>query len=479
MMALCPKGNFCGNRTDISTSLSLGYYAVDSNGNYAETGGVHEARCEAGHYCSGGNRTACDEPGEYCREGSTSKAICAAGHFCPDSSTQIACRPGRDYCPSGSIEARPCLKGATCLVPGAPELIMPKRINELRESELQHMQTLLADPGSRTFAYNISLSAPPTEGNNVTVHIELNVISNSGCVDQRDRIRLVTRELAFSALNYDVPQAVSSDIFVVDLYQGTLQASFEHSVQTSDPFWNTAILLPVSLTLLDSDPCPFGAQSVEDVASVVRTCACMEQFYVTETDPYFCDSATACEACVAGMECDWDTPINVQLVDVLIEPMKYRDSNTSILVAPCPIDRAMSCAGNATAGDYLCREGHVGPLCQVCRVTVDRTYVWSNDVCTVCDQQRRFTVYVIFTVILVIFCGITFYLYRATKDARFLQRHGFEVLLPLFLPHSVLLFSPFLFLPLPYQRPRILLQFPVMTSTSFHFFTSPPCISAL
>ena len=60
----CPKGSYCPNRgSAIPTSLQVGHFAVDTNGNFVDTSGVDKKICPPGHFCSGGDKMPCTEAG--------------------------------------------------------------------------------------------------------------------------------------------------------------------------------------------------------------------------------------------------------------------------------------------------------------------------------------------------------------------------------------------------------------------------------
>jgi hypothetical protein len=109
----CRKGSHCPSGVQFPVSLSSGFYAVDSGEIYTEAGGVAEVVCEAGHHCSGGNRTVCEAEGDYCKEGSTAPTTCAIGFFCSDSASKTQCSLG-NYCPPGSTAESACPLGFFC-----------------------------------------------------------------------------------------------------------------------------------------------------------------------------------------------------------------------------------------------------------------------------------------------------------------------------------------------------------------------------
>jgi hypothetical protein len=243
----CPMGTYCAAQSALPPSLSNGYYAVTSSGEYTAAGGVEEVICPAGWYCSGGNKELCTTQGSYCPMGSSREATCAMGHHCPRSEEQLICDAGYfctvgnatkclpgNVCPIGSSRALPCPKGsycdedatqqiecesgsycpegtfgepqhcaegAICTNPAWPELIFDPATLEIRESDLARDGWI--------FAFNVRLSAAPVHGTRVTVQVEKgDTVQVTDCIAYEDGLTLLQNELVFDRLNYNFSQTV-------------------------------------------------------------------------------------------------------------------------------------------------------------------------------------------------------------------------------------------------------------------------------
>jgi hypothetical protein len=259
------------------------------------------------------------------------------------------------------------------------------------------------------FSYNLSLSAQPQK--DVIIQINMTRSQNIPCIQQNERLELVTTNLTFSMANYNTSQAVIAVAKKRDKYEGPMSVTFEHRVKTEDEVWQAPFLLPVSLTLLDGDPCENGAAPLDTQVktavgdnTTVRICQCGEGYFVNQSDSTFCGSAT-CTECTEGMICrakDGEEAYrNLNLTLIPIEPGFYRENSNSSVVVKCPVKRA--CAGkNKFAGDDLCVEGHSGPMCQVCIVTDELTYVWSDGQCVPCESSHDGTIYGLLIVVLLL-----------------------------------------------------------------------------
>ncbi len=173
-------------------------------------------------------------------------------------------------------------------------------------------------------------------------------------------------------------------------------------------------MLPVSLTLLDDDACEKGAAPLtKDLGDkiIVRICQCEKGYFIDQSDSKFCGSAN-CTECTKGMMCrakDGEAVTayqNLELQSIRIEPGFYRENSQSSVVVKCPVEG--TCAGNEVAGDLLCVEGHSGPMCQVCLVTDEVTYVWSNDRCVPCESSHEGIMYGLLTVVLLLASIVTY-----------------------------------------------------------------------
>jgi hypothetical protein len=154
----------------------------------------------------------------------------------------------------------------------------------------------------------------------------------------------------------------------------------------------------MSITIADDDPCVEGARKYDDVFQGLRKCGCAEDFFIGKRDPSYCDSVTKCEPCPEGMECTFQQ----KLEEAQISSGWYRPNDASLSVVECPLPHV--CVGEKTSGDDLCREGHKGPLCLVCR----QDYVWSSsDECVLCDSELEISLYLGLGVSLLILAAIS------------------------------------------------------------------------
>jgi len=111
----CQKGTYCPERSELPRGLSHGHHAVNSLGNFTTVGGVGEAICPAGSYCSEGDTSDC-EFGQFCPEGTSSPAKCPSGSFCANPAHKETCSSGK-LCPEGSTKSSVCEAGSFCVTP--------------------------------------------------------------------------------------------------------------------------------------------------------------------------------------------------------------------------------------------------------------------------------------------------------------------------------------------------------------------------
>ena len=102
----CTKGSFCGAGSVLPQSLTQGHYAVDASGNIAVEEAVDEAICQAGSYCSGGERTTC-EAGHVCAVGASLATEARPGYYTSDSAGK--------FMEEGAVEERLCPAGSYCV----------------------------------------------------------------------------------------------------------------------------------------------------------------------------------------------------------------------------------------------------------------------------------------------------------------------------------------------------------------------------
>jgi hypothetical protein len=288
------------------------------------------------------------------------------------------------YCPSGTALPLDCPTGATCTIPASPELIVEyDAALERRESEV----TVVVDSFLvGTISYNLSLSVYPLSVVEVTVTKE--VEAGADCVEYNDGLSIKRNaSFFFDAINWNISQTVHIDIRRdAGVFQGSSTMLFSHSVRSNDPVWKSPFLRPMRLSIIDDDDCVKGAQKFDEIIGGcrIRKCGCAEDFFIEETDSFYCNSVTKCEPCPEGMKCTFQQ----KLEQAQISNGWYRPNNVSLSVVECPLPHV--CVGENTSGDDLCREGHKGPLCLVCR----QAHVWtSSEECVLCDSELKISLY--------------------------------------------------------------------------------------
>jgi hypothetical protein len=295
--------------------------------------------------------------------------------------------------------------GAACANPGSPELIFDPPSFDIRESDVVAASNLIR--------YNVRLSVPPEEGTRVQVGIAKSDKEGSpDCVAYEDGLQVVESELVFSPSNFDEPQTVTitlnrrkANSRHEPLYQGTARAYFTHEISSADPNWASTTKRSMSVTVEDDSPCTAGAQRVDDPDNRIRKCGCLQEHFIEATDPLFCGSVTACTACSEGMICDE----NQIKEEAFLWPNMYRTDSSSLNVVPCPVKGV--CAGNATAGNSLCRLGHEGPLCMVC----SSEYVWDGIECVTCTQGKTVMLTVVGGLMCVGLLAVAYFIWPANE----------------------------------------------------------------
>jgi hypothetical protein len=270
--------------------------------------------------------------------------------------------------------------------------------------------------------YSMKLPTSPQPGEIVAIRITL---ASSGweenCVDEAGRVRLLTHVLEFNSENFSELQHVVAEVRRDDEFTGPYRAYFEHSIDSGypDSVWGASAVFPsIYIRMADDDLCPLGAAlHASGVSNQVQVCQCLEGFYLTNWTDAFCGSARVCRPCVAGMICEdgealaatmavaSDTVVrrhlqqqqqsdefrNVKLENVRIASGSFRALAQSITVVPCP--KKSGCQGsvseNEVAGDELCQVGYTGPMCQVCIVDENATYVLEGSRCVLCEMQHK------------------------------------------------------------------------------------------
>jgi hypothetical protein len=255
------------------------------------------------------------------------------------------------YCPRGTSEPIPCADGATCFVPASPELVLAPDMFDLLESEV-----------GGSIQYQLSLSTQPYAS--VIVKIEV-IIESVNCYayDESSKFQLDRMEFEFVPDNYNIPQIVVSHFhflhnhfffltitFFFSLffpqtcpffynhffhnhffqnvkvnrlnasrYEGTHSAIFQHSIETEGEDFSAAFLRPVLLTLEDDSECAYNARKIENKITRVRSCGCMDGYYIIDTDPKYCNSVIECGVCPNWMICtSASNPSGQILEDALI-----------------------------------------------------------------------------------------------------------------------------------------------------------------
>jgi hypothetical protein len=198
-------------------------------------------------------------------------------------------------------------------------------------------------------------------------------------------------------------------------YEGTHSATFQHSIETEDEDFSAAFLRPVLLSLRDDSECAANARKIENKATRVRSCGCMDGYYIIGTDPKYCDSVIECGKCPQGMICtSASNPSGQILEDALILEGWHRLDNTSHIVIQCP-EPSRQCVGNATHGDALCADGHEGPFCMVCTLQVGERYVWSGQKCSLCDGSSRHSLYGGLACLGLLVMGLALYIFKSKE----------------------------------------------------------------
>ena len=184
---------------------------------------------------------------------------------------------------------------------------------------------------------------------------------NHSTVDRFNRSRPIV-SAAPGTLNFSCPlgQWMSRDGAVYKNFEGCLYDCLPGTYGAS-PF----LRLPDECTA-----CPSGKTSLAGAAGV-DACSCPATSY---------DDGDACVTCPVSVNC---TAVGVTLAALPVNPNYWRVSATSAVVMPCYTDgvcvgvsaaaagrrlqAALALESSSTYGDGLCREGHTGPYCEVCR----------------------------------------------------------------------------------------------------------------
>ena len=117
------------------------------------------------------------------------------------------------------------------------------------------------------------------------------------------------------------------------------------------------------------EPCNTNTQPDEDR----KSCVCSVNFFRSESGE--------CEPCPKGASCP---DLETTLFTLRVEPGFWRESADSLDIRMC--NEARACAGGLlkNSSDDLCREGHAGPLCHVCRLG----YAKTKGLCAACPESQ-------------------------------------------------------------------------------------------
>ena len=268
-----------------------------------------------------------------------------------------------------------CQGGAVCANPASPELtLLPSASVDKWETEVN----------GGILSYALALSARPEKSVRITITKENE--REVDCIRYEDGLDLRKNVFDFNSTNYNISQTVE---IVVDRnstkYEGTSRAYFSHNLESDDSVWTSASLRSMFVTIVDDSPCTEGSQqydkSIGSSGTQVRVCGCREGYFIQEVDSANCNSVVRCGKCPEGMTCAFQQELHT----AEIEPQFYRIRENSTNVVECPLPHA--CVGNGTHGDALCKEGHQGPFCMVCKLGDTERYVKSGDACTKCDND--------------------------------------------------------------------------------------------
>jgi hypothetical protein len=75
-------------------------------------------------------------------------------------------------------------------------------------------------------------------------------------------------------------------------------------------------------------------------------------------------------------------------------------------------DNCLGTQDSQSAGDALCREGHRGPMCQICRTDGEDRYVWAGKHCEVCDGSQKAKVVIMGLGVCAACLGVVGYIFK-------------------------------------------------------------------
>jgi hypothetical protein len=334
------------------------------------------------------------------------------------------CTPGTLCLDARATQALPCPNGARCLSPQVPELIILP--GTLFFSDSRAVEVLETDVVNETWSYTMSLTGPPKKEADasgfIVVQVSMDLHSPIECAKQNERCNLPTTTLTFTNKNYTEPQTITVKVPRRPEYEGPLTTRFEHTIVASDAdvAWDLVRLSVVTLTLVDNDSCPINAvQAFLEVDAQIRTCQCLQDYYVEDASDDFCGSALTCRQCLDGMNCDWPET-TLGLSDILLLPGYYRTDADSLAVVECPVSAA--CGGEETHGEGLCTQGYSGALCQVCdksKTSIgNNSYAWIDGQCKACSTGDQIVFASAFAVVLLMLILIAACLACATRTLK-------------------------------------------------------------
>ena len=145
-----------------------------------------------------------------------------------------------------------------------------------------------------------------------------------------------------------------------------------------------------SVSTVSCEPCPAGA--VTDRTR--RFCMCSRGRFSNS------NTSLVCEECPAGAICDQE---GLTTTTLTIQPGYWRHHASTLELRECPSPRACK-GGVMNTSDDLCREGHTGPLCNVCQ----RGYAKTQGLCAVCPEENTgLNIFLTALAPLVVACGVS------------------------------------------------------------------------
>jgi hypothetical protein len=172
----------------------------------------------------------------------------------------------------------------------------------------------------------------------------------------------------------------------------------------------------IELSLFSDDSeCAANARKIENKLTRVRSCGCMDGYYIFNTDPTYCDSVIECGKCPKGMNCtSASNPSGQILEDALILKGWYRLSRNSTSLFRWTRDTSHRMTLFAD-GHAICADGYEGPSCMVCKLRADERYVLSGQKCILCDGSSRHSLYGGLVCLVLLVVGLALYIFKSGK----------------------------------------------------------------